>query len=37
MRETMRNIEQIQKENDTLIMKIFDLDYEKYSPQKCQV
>ena len=37
MSETERNLEEIQTENDTIIMKIFDLEYEKYCSQKSQV
>lgn len=37
MSETQRNLEEIQTENDKIIMKIFDLEYEKYCPQKSQV
>lgn len=37
MSETERNIEEIQTENDKIIMKIFDLEYEKYCSQKSQV
>lgn len=37
MSETERNLEEIQIENDKIIMKIFDLEYEKYCSQKSQV